>query len=319
MSENTELHSQAAAENRGHVPEVESLDAFLEGTASDEPLTFGKIAFRRLMRDRLTIIAMVILTVLILLSVFAGVISEKILHVDPNSTDLMNMFLTPSASNLLGTDQLGRDQLARLLIGGRVSLGIGVSGAAIAMTLGVIVGMTAGFFGGFIDDLIMFFVNTLQSIPTLFLLLIIVALFSPSPLWLTLIFGFLGWMGTSRIVRGEVFSQRGRDYVNASRALGASEISIMFRHVLPNIIPIVIIITARDIGILILSESALSFLGLGVQPPTATWGNMLSKAQQYFIMAPHLVIFPGVLITVTVLCLYLVGDGLRDALDPRLK
>lgn len=134
-----------------------------------------------------------------------------------------------------------------------------------------------------------------------------------------MILGFLGWMGTSRIVRGEVFSLRERDYVTAARAMGASKVNIMLRHVLPNALPIVIVITMIDVGNVILVESALSFLGLGVQPPTATWGNMLSNAQSYFHLGTHLVISPGLLITITVLCLYLVGDGLRDALDPRLK
>lgn len=199
-----------------------------------------------------------------------------------------------------------------------LALAIGFS-AAVSMSIGILVGLTAGFFGGFVDDFIMWFINTIQSIPTLFLLLIVVALFSPSAFWLVVILGFLGWTGTSRLVRGEVFSLRERDYVTASRALGASRVTLMLRHVLPNAIPIVIVITMIDVGTVILVESALSFLGLGVQPPTATWGNMLSNAQAYFHLGQHLVIFPGLLITITVLCLYLIGDGLRDALDPRLK
>lgn len=298
---------------------VESLDQFLETTATVEPLSFGRIAVRRLRRDKLTLVAMGVIIFLALTSIFADQISEHILHSDPNVSNIQYTFARPSAEFPLGTDQLGRDQLTRLIYGGRVSLAIGFSGAFLAMTLGIAIGLTAGFFGGRIDDAIMWFINTLQSIPQLFLLLIIVAIFSPSPFWLTMIFGFLGWTGVSRLVRGEVFSVRERDYVTAARALGGSEIAIMFRHVLPNIIPIVIIIAARDVGILILSESALSYLGLGVQPPTATWGNMLSRAQSYFVLGPHLVIFPGLLITITVLCLYLMGDGLRDALDPRLK
>lgn len=284
-----------------------------------EPLSFGRIALRRLKRDRLTQVALAVLFVLVTLSLLANVVSVHVLGVDPNASDLLHTFEGPSSAHWLGTDQLGRDQLSRLLFGGRVSLAIGFSGAFLAMTLGVTIGMTAGFFGGLVDDFIIWFINTLQSIPTLFLLLIIVAVFEPSAFWLTMIFGFLGWTGVSRIVRGEVFSVREKDFVLAARALGASEISIMFRHVLPNIVPIVIVIAARDIGLLILAESALSFLGLGVQPPTATWGNMLSKSQQYFILGPHLVIFPGLLITITVLSLYMIGDGLRDALDPRLK
>lgn len=314
-----ETTKRSTAEEEISAPWGEDLDMFLETTATPEPLSFGKIAVRRILRDRLTMIAIGVILVLILLSALAGVISDKILDVDPNTTDLLATFAPPSSEHWLGTDQLGRDQLSRLLYGGRVSLAIGFSAAAVSMTIGIAIGLTAGFFGGLVDDIIMWFINTLQSIPTLFLLLIIVALFAPDPFWLVLILGFLGWMGTSRLVRGEVFSLRERDYVTAARALGASRLTLMLRHVLPNAIPIVIVITMIDIGQVILVESALSFLGLGVQPPTATWGSMLSKSQSYFRLGTHLVIFPGLLITITVLCLYLLGDGLRDALDPRLK
>jgi peptide/nickel transport system permease protein len=299
----------------------DELEKFLESTTTGtaEPLSFGKIAIRRLIRDRLSMIAIALLLTMVVLSAAADLISTGILDVDPNSTDLFATFESPSATHLLGTDQLGRDQLARLLFGGRVSLAIGFTAAAISMTLGVTIGLTAGFFGGIVDDLIMWLINTIVSIPTLFLLLIIVALFAPDAFWLIMVLGFLGWMGTSRLVRGEVFSLRERDYVTAARAMGASRVSIMLRHVLPNALPIVIVITMIDVGNVILVESALSFLGIGVQPPTATWGNMLSNAQSYFHLGTHLVIFPGILITITVLCLYLMGDGLRDALDPRLK
>jgi peptide/nickel transport system permease protein len=297
----------------------EDLDMFLETTATPEPLSFGKIAVRRILRDWLTLAAIGTILTLIILSALANVISVHILKVDPNATDLLATFDPPSSEHWLGTDQLGRDQLSRLLFGGRISLAIGFSAAAVSMTIGVAIGLIAGFFGGFVDDIIMWFINTLQSIPTLFLLLIIVALFAPTPFWFVMILGFLGWMGTSRLVRGEVFSLRERDYVTAAKALGASKFTLMVRHVLPNAIAIVIVITMIDVGNVILVESALSFLGLGVQPPTATWGNMLSNAQSYFHLGTHLVIFPGILITITVLCLYLMGDGLRDALDPRLK
>lgn len=300
-------------------PWGEDLDMFLETTATPEPLSFGKIAVRRIVRDRLTMGALGIIFLLIILSLLAGVISENILHVDPNKTDLLATFEAPSGEHWLGTDQLGRDQLSRLLFGGRISLGIGFSATAVSMTIGIAIGLIAGFFGGFVDDFIMWFINTLQSIPFLFLLLIIVALFAPTPFWFVMILGFLGWMGTSRLVRGEVFSLRERDYVTAAKALGASKLTLMLRHVLPNAIPIVIVITMIDVGAVILVESALSFLGLGIQPPTATWGNMLSNSQSYFHLGTHLVIYPGLLITLTVLCLYLLGDGLRDALDPRLK
>lgn len=307
--------------SEGEGEPIGSLDRYIAGTqyATVEPLSFGTIALRRLLRDRLTIIAFGVIGLLVVVSVLANVISREFLGVDPNSTDLQITFQPPSKEHLLGTDQLGRDQLSRLLVGGRTSLAIGFFGAIIALTVGVSVGLLAGFFGGRVDDLVMWFINTLQSIPQIFLLLIIFALFAPTPTWLVIILGFLGWVGTTRLVRGEVFSVRERDYVTASRALGASRATLMGRHILPNVLPIVIVVTAIDIGTLILIESALSFIGLGVQPPTATWGNMLAKAQQYFHLGPHLIIFPGLLITITVLCLFIIGDGLRDALDPRLK
>jgi peptide/nickel transport system permease protein len=241
--------------------------------------------------------------------------------VDPNRTDLFATFEGASAEHWLGTDALGRDQLSRLLYGGRVSMAIAFTGSAIALTLGLSIGMLAAFFGGKVDDFVMWFINTATSIPTIFLLLIVVALFEPSAFWLTLILGFLTWFNIARLVRGEVLSVREREYVEAAKALGSSEITIMVRHILPNIIPIMLVVAAIDIGGLILTESALSFLGLGVQPPTATWGNMLTKAQQFIIRPDgrHLVVAPGVMITITVLSLYIIGDGLRDALDPRLR
>lgn len=321
MAEDTEFLGQKEEITRGEASTVDSMEEFLEATqsASVEPLSFRRIAIRRLRRDKLTIAAMSVIALLTLTAILGDVISTSITKTGPNETHIESTFARPSREFILGSDQLGRDQLTRLIYGGRVSLAIGFAGAFIAMTLGVAIGLTAGYFGGWIDDAIIWFVNTLQSIPTIFLLLIIVAMFEPSAFWLTMILGWLGWTGVSRLVRGEVFSVRERDYVTAARALGASKFSIMMRHILPNIIPIVIIIAARDVGLLILAESVLSFLGLGVQPPTATWGNMLSKAQAYFVLGPHLVIFPGLLITITVLCLYIIGDGLRDSLDPRLK
>ncbi|MDT8305701.1 MAG: ABC transporter permease [Anaerolineae bacterium] len=284
-----------------------------------EPESFWWSALRQLRRDKLTLLAFAVLGLIALMAIFAGVISEHILGVNPNATELLATFEGPSREHWLGTDQIGRDQLSRLLYGARISLSIGVLGTAVAISLGVLIGISAGYFGGRVDDAIMWFINTVSSIPTFFLLLIVAALFRLSPASLVLLFGLLGWIGAARIVRGQVFSIKEREYVLAARAMGSTDFRIMLRHILPNVVSILIIVTVRDIGILILSESALSFLGLGVQPPTATWGSMLSKSQQYFRLGPHLVIFPGLLITFTVLSLYLIGDGLRDALDPRLR
>ena len=273
----------------------------------------------QLRHDRLTIAAFSVLLLLAILSSGSPLINEHILHQEPNRIDLFKTYAPPSRENLLGTDDLGRDQLARLLDGGRISLTIGVTGALLTMTIGVFFGALAGFFGGWIDDLIMWFINTMSSIPFLLFLLIITLLFKPKWYVLAVFIAVNGWMGTSRMVRGEVLSVRERDYVLASRALGVPTWKIIMRHILPNVIPIVIIMTTMAIGGLILTETALSFLGLGVQAPQATWGNMLTNARGYFTLGPHLLIYPGLLITITVLCLYLLGDGLRDALDPMMR
>jgi peptide/nickel transport system permease protein len=286
-----------------------------------ESLSFWQMSMRKLRRDRLSLVALVVLAIITLLCLGAGLISDHLLGVGPDDTDILATFAQPSSEHWLGTDGVGRDQMARLLFGGRVSLAIGVFGTVFTLVIGITLGMVAAYFGRRVDDFIIWVINTLTAIPGLFLLLVVGSLFDITPAALTILFAFLGWPFITRLVRSTVLSLREREFVIASRAMGATDLTIMWRHILPNIIPIVIIATARRVGILILAESALSFLGFGVQPPTATWGSMLTKAQQ-FILIPggrHLVIAPGAMIAVTVLCLYILGDGLRDALDPRLR
>lgn len=220
---------------------------------------------------------------------------------------------------ILGTDTSGRDHFSRLLYAGQISLKIGFLAGIGALTIGVVVGVISGFFGGKIDDFIMWIITTLDSIPSLYLLLIISALLAPNENSLILILVFLGWTGATRIVRGETFSLREREFVMAARAVGASNIRIMFVHIVPNVMSILLIVLSSRIGGLILVESTLSFLGFGVKPPTPTWGNMLSGDLGLLREAPHLVFAPGLLILVTVLCLYVVGDGLRDAFDPNIS
>lgn len=279
-----------------------------------KPRGYWSSAFYALRRDKLTLAAFGVLLVLVMLCFpMAGPLT-KALKVDPNYTDLMAAFEGPSREHPLGTDQVGRDQLARLLYGGRVSLGVSLFAAAIILSIGVAIGTLAGYYGGIVDDLIVWFVNTMNSIPFILLLLIVSLLFKPNASTLTVFIGFMSWMGISRIVRGQVLQVKEMEYVTAAKAVGARTPSLVVRHILPNIIPVVIIFSVQIIGGVILVESALSFLGLGIQPPTATWGNMLTKAQSYFYLGPHLVIWPGLFITVTVLCLYIIGDGLRDAL-----
>ena len=277
-----------------------------------------QLALRRLRRDKLTLTAMAVIAIFTLLSVFAPFISHEILNVSETAVDVYKAFLPPgSDGHILGTDDIGRDHLARLLHAGRVSLGIAFTAAILSLAIGLSLGVITGFYGGVVDDIVNWLITTLNSIPSLFLLLIVAAVLSPSPGSLVLVLGLLGWTGTTRLVRGETLSLREREFVTSARAIGCSNWRIMYAHIVPNLFSIVTITLAIDIGVLILVESALSFLGLGVKPPTPTWGNMLTNAQTFFTKGPHLVVWPGLLITITVLCLYVIGDGIRDAFDPR--
>jgi peptide/nickel transport system permease protein len=279
-------------------------------------------AWYRLRRDRLTILSAAILIVLILLSVGAPLIAEHVFRTSFERQDLLKTYSRPTLdppAYVLGSDEVGRSQAVRLLYGGQVSLFVGFMAAFMNLTIGVLLGLIAGYFRGPIDDLITWFITTLNSIPTIFLLIIITALFTPGALTLTIIIGLLFWTGVTNFVRGQTFALREREFITAARTIGATSGRIMFRHILPNVLPLIFVLMAIDVGTIILAESALSYLGLGVMPPTPSWGNMLSNAASYFSRAWWLVVSPGFLIFLTVLCLYLVGDGLRDALDPRLK
>jgi peptide/nickel transport system permease protein len=281
-------------------------------------LSLTQLALRRIRRDVFTMAAVGVLLVLVLLSALAPAISDHILHVDPNLTETSQQLLpVGTPGHPLGTDNVGRDQLARLLYAGQVSLGIASAAAVVSLGVGMLLGVIAGYYGGIIDDLVVWVVTTLNSIPGIFLLLIISSLFSLSPTTLIIVLSVFSWTLTTRLVRGETFAIREQDYVLGARALGATDWRIMFAHIIPNILSIMIVNLTITVGNLILIESALSFLGIGIQPPTPSWGNMLSRAQSFFSTGPHLVIFPGLLIVITVLCLYIIGDGLRDAFDPK--
>ena len=278
------------------------------------------LAIARLLRDRLSMVAIGILLFLTISSIAAPLITG-ILGVDPNTTDASASKYLPifSEGNVLGTDNLGRDHLARLLYAGQVSLFIGFMSAFLALVIGVTLGILTGYFGGIIDDLVTWVITTLNSIPVLVLLIVISAVFKPTAEALIFIIVLITWTPTTRLVRGETLSIRSREYIVSAQAIGASSLRIMRQHILPNVFSLTIVTLARNIGIVMLIEAALSFLGLGVQPPTATWGNMLSKSREFITKAPHLMIFPGLLITIVVLCLYVLGDGLRDAFDPTIK
>jgi peptide/nickel transport system permease protein len=275
-------------------------------------------ALRYLRRDRLTMLALVLLVLLTLSCVFAPPLLERSLNLNAERTDIVNRYKPPGFGKfVLGTDQLGRDQLIRLLYGGRVSLSVAYGASLMSITIGLIIGMLAGFYGGAFDDLVTWFISTLSSIPSIFLLILVSVIFTPSPEVLIVLLGLLGWISTCRLVRGEVLTLKEREFVQAARSAGASARWMLLHHFLPNLVSLVIISLTIDAGGLILVESGLSYLGLGVRPPTPSWGNMLTGARQYFATAGYLVFWPGIMIVLTVLCFFILGDGLRDALDPR--
>jgi peptide/nickel transport system permease protein len=279
-------------------------------------------AWWKLRHDKLTIAAMSLLLLLAVLSILAPVFSDHLFHYKFEQQDLFHTYERPTLdppAYLLGSDEVGRSQVVRLLFGGQVSLFVGFVAAIVNFAVGVPVGLAAGYYGGAFDDFITWLITTLNGIPQLFLLLIIAALWQPGPLTLIAIIGLLNWTGITLYVRGQTISLREREYVTSAHAIGASNVRVMFKHILPNVLPLIFVLAAIDVGAIVLLESALSFLGLGILPPTPSWGNMLTNGASYFVRAWWLVVSPGVMIFLTVLCLYLIGDGLRDALDPRLK
>lgn len=299
-------------------PKVEeNVNVTLDPTIKEKPDTLTKIIIRKFFKNKLAIVGGILLTMIILAAIFAPFIAPY----PPEQQSLLDRLQPPSKDHLLGTDKFGRDLFSRLLYGGRISLLVGFAAVAGSITIGTIVGAVAGYFGGRLDAFLMRLVDVLISIPAIFLLIAIITIFQPGIDKLILIFAALGWMGTSRLVRGEFLSLRSREFVLASKTIGTRHYKIIFSQILPNAIGPIIVAATLGVGGVILAESALSYLGLGIQPPTASWGNMLQDAQNFTIMktAWWYPTFPGLMILITVLCFNFVGDGLRDALDPKMK
>lgn len=288
------------------------------GSSTASSLSYRQRALRHLRQDRITMFAIVLLLVIMLLSFGAPLIGQ-VLNLDPEYQELLGRLQGPSSDHWLGTDDVGRDVLIRILYAGRVSLLIGVLAASTAFVIGVTLGLLAGFYGRWVDDAINALIQTTINIPLLFLLILLSVIFAPSVAGLAFILGLLSWQGNARQIRAAVYSVRQRDYVDAARVLGSSNQRLMMRHIFPNVTSIVLVVTGFDVAGAILAESGLSALGLGVQPPTASWGNMLAKSFQYATSAPWLVVSPGVMIFLTVLSIFLIADGVRDALDPRIN
>jgi peptide/nickel transport system permease protein len=273
------------------------------------------IVWRRFTRNRLATAGAVGVFVLVVLAGLAPWVAPR----DPLYIDMDHKFARPGeAGFVLGADELGRDLLSRLLHAGRVSLAVGLITALIAVLVGSILGAVAGFYGGALDAAIMRVVDVLLSIPTIFLLLALSAFLKPTMLTITLIIGLNSWMSVARMVRAQVLSLKEQEFVLAARAAGAGAPRLIVRQLMPNAVAPVLVAATLTVATAILLESSLSYLGYGIQPPTASWGNMLNNAQIYLTSAPWLAILPGIAITLAVTSFNFIGDGLRDALDPRM-
>jgi peptide/nickel transport system permease protein len=274
-------------------------------------------AWVRFRRHRLALLGLALLVLFGLAAIFAG----NLAGFDPNRGDLTQLRAPPSAKHLLGTDSAGRDVVARLLFGARISMTVGIVSVLISAAIGTLIGLQAGYVGGWVDNVLMRFTEVIMTFPVLFAVIVLVALVGPNVFNVILVIGVLGWTGLARLVRGQVLSLRETDYVLAARATGARDWRILSLHILPGVLPYVMVASTLGMASAILTEAALSFLGLGVQIPISTWGNMLYSAQSLTVLQsmPWLWIPPGAAIALSVLAANFVGDGLRDALDPRMR
>jgi peptide/nickel transport system permease protein len=298
----------------------------------DREMTQGQLIWMRFRRHKLAIIGLVVLSILVLAAALAPVLSPY----DPEYIDrtiegpaAAMGYATPSFQHFFGTDDLNRDIFTRLLFASRISLFIGFAATLFSIAIGMLVGSLAGFYGGWVDSLLMRFVDLMLTLPYIPLLMILSAMLRqykfeglpPDETQIVTIITalvVLGWMGTARIVRGTILSVRQQEYVDAARALGARDARIIIRHLLPNALPPIIVSATLGIGQFIISESAISFLGVGINPPTASWGNMLTNFQTYMLVSPWMAIYPGAAIFLTVLSINFIGDGLQAAMDPRM-
>lgn len=277
-------------------------------------MTLFSIVGKRFMRNRLATAGAVVIALLMVVSIFSPLVSPY----DPTDIDIRNMFSPPSVAHPLGTDELGRDVLTRMIWGSRISLSVGFVAVGISVLIGTLIGAVAGFFGGWADSLLMRFTDVMLAFPSFFLLLAVIAIIGPSIYNIMVVIGITSWMGVARFVRAEFLTLKERDFVQSSRALGAGNTRLIVRQVLPNALSPVFVTATFGVAGAILVESALSFLGIGVQPPTPSWGNILTSGKDNIEFAWWLSLYPGLAILITVLSFNLVGEGLRDALDPRL-
>lgn len=272
------------------------------------------IYFNRFKKNKFALLGSILILVLIFLALLAPVISLY----SPDEQNLYNRLQPPSSKHILGTDELGRDVLSRMFFGARISLSVGLLAVAISTSIGIILGSIAGYFGRVVDNIIMRFVDIMLCIPTLFLILMLIVFLGPSIFNVMLVIGLTGWTDIARLIRAEVLSLKEREFVLSAKSIGASSSRIIFKHILPNSLSPVFVSVTFGVAGAILLESGLSFLGLGVQPPLPSWGNILTSGKDYIESAWWLTLFPGLAIFITVIGWNLLGEGLRDVLDPRL-
>ncbi|MFN8593580.1 MAG: ABC transporter permease [Thermomicrobiales bacterium] len=331
----TETHPTALNEETVGTPPVPSsgratptLSSFAEAEAYGGALDRAALrrtpglytrAWRIFRSNKVAMTAATVLTLVVIFALSADLISMYITGFSPQENHLSQK-LSPVMTNgyILGSDGNGRDVLTRLAYGGRVSLTIAVLSTLTLFFIGGTIGLLSGFAGGKLDAFLMRVVDVLLSVPGLPLLILIATLYKPGVMGLAMVLAFTGWAGIARLFRGETLALKGRDYIDAARASGASSTRIALRHVVPNLVPLLVIYTSLSLPGLMLAETGLSFLGVGVQVPTPSWGNMLGDGQQFFRTHFSLVLIPGLMIYITSLCMYLVGNGLRDAFDPKL-
>jgi peptide/nickel transport system permease protein len=286
-----------------------------EQLLTTEEMSQTIVIWRRFRKHKLALISLIFIVFLLAIAILA----PWIMPYPYDEIDVPNAFAPPSSAHWMGTDQLGRDVLSRLMWGTRISLYVGIAATLLGQLFGVLVGAVSGYYGGRVDSLLMRLVDFFLTLPSLPLLLVLSVILAASVNTVIIILAVLGWMGAARLVRGVVLSLREQEFIEASHALGMSDWKIIARHMIPNSMAPVIVSITLGVGTTIIVEAALSFLGFGVRPPTPSWGNMLNRVQDYILMNPLLAVYPGLAIFLTVLAFNFMGDGLRDALDPRLK
>lgn len=303
-----------ALRNRSTSPTLLAEEAVLpEMKRPEMEESYSRLVLKRFLKHKLAVVGLILFTLIVLMAIFAPLLSPH----DPYAVGMS--YEKPSSEHLLGTDQSGRDVLSRIIYGSRVSLAVGIGAVLVFVVIGTLLGAVAGYFGGWIDMVVMRMTDVFMSFPYLMVILVLVSIMGPGLFNIVLVLGVLGWPPIARLVRGSILSVKQMDFVQSGIALGFKTPRILFNHILPNVLAPILVNATFGIASAIITEASLSFLGMGVQPPTASWGNMLTEAQSITVLStqPWLWIPAGMLIVIAVLSVNFMGDGLRDALDPR--